>query len=175
MDLTILSLAQSALEDMQNVLYNLKETVMDKDFDSDKLTLDYLEATHRLNKELRDAPKINEVVSRAEKELNMNKLAKSVHDASGLSDKELKEHKGRKRDYVNAKQIHMAMVHKIFGLSDSLAASIYDVDRTTVLHGTTTVRNLYQTNSEYRRQYKPVFDCCFSIDYDKTFEYLNGK
>lgn len=175
MDLTILALAQKASEDMQNVLYNLKEAVMDGDYNSDKLDLDYMEATHRLNKDLKNALKINETVSRAEKELNMNKLAKSVHDASGLSEKELKEYKGRKRDYVGAKQIHMAMAHRIFGLSDSLAASIYDVDRTTVLHGATTVRNLYQTNGDYRRQYKPVFDCCFSIDYDKTFEYLNSK
>ena len=175
MDLQILAKAQSALENMQNILYDIKEVVMEGDFNSDKLTLDYLEATHSLTKELNNAPNINEIVSRAEKELNMRKLATSVCKASGLSESQLLEYKGRKHIYVNPKQIHMAMLHKVFGLSDALAAKVYGVDRTTVLHGVGVVRNLYQTNSEYRRQYKLVFDCCFSIDYHKTDEYLNGK
>jgi chromosomal replication initiation ATPase DnaA len=175
MDLQILSKAQGALEEMQDVLYDLKEAILNGKYNSDKLTLDYLEAIHNLNKELRNAPRYNEIVSRAEKELNMGKLASSVYEASGLSEKELKAYKGRKRDYVAAKQIHMAMLHKVFGLSDSLAASVYGMDRTTALHGCITVRNLYQTDREYRRKYRPVFDCCFAIDYDRTDKFLKGE
>lgn len=175
MDLQILSAAQSALQKMQNCIYDLKETIGEDSCNDKKLTLQYLDAIFTLNAELRKALNIKNEISRAEKELRMTQLLVKVVDCCGISSEDLIRYKGRKREYVLAKQVHMAFLHKIFNIRDSLCSSIYGRDRTTCLHACKIIKDLNETNAGFRKQYGDVIDFCMSHDSEKTNDFLKGK
>ena len=86
------------------------------------------------------------------------KIVSIICDASLITIEELQSEKSRKREYVEAKQLHMTIMHKMFGFTLVMAGKIYNKDHATVLHSVKTVINLLQTDKNYFIKYADVFD-----------------
>ena len=110
-----------------------------------------------------------------EKILIESRLVSMICKCSGVSVEELQEQKKyRKKELVAARQIHMAILRVVFKKSLNKSGEPYDKDHATVLHSVKTVKNLVETNSVYRRRYRPVFERCLKLD-PTTANTLNLK
>lgn len=87
------------------------------------------------------------------------KIISYICDAAGVSVGELKITKAwRKRELVEARQLHMTILKKLFNNSYASAAKIYDKYHATAFHAAKTVLNLVETDKNYFIKYADVFD-----------------
>ena len=78
-------------------------------------------------------------------EASMLELDLLITSATGLSSFERSE-KTRKRIYVEARQIHMALLNVTYKLTFDAAGKHYNKDHATAMHAKKEIKNLYQTN-----------------------------
>jgi chromosomal replication initiator protein len=108
-----------------------------------------------------------------EKKPTVEKLIAKICIVSKISKEELDSKKEyRKREYVVARQMHMAALHKVFKYSAASAGSTYGKDHATVLYAAKTIHNLYQTDSLFRETWKPIFKLCSRKDKVRTKRWL---
>lgn len=89
-----------------------------------------------------------------------------------LSDKEL--FGSRKRELVAARQLHMSFANLSLKRSLVLSGIMYGKDHSTVIHSIKTIKNLIETDKNYRTQFRELFEKM--IEYDHTLiEKLNLK
>jgi chromosomal replication initiation ATPase DnaA len=73
----------------------------------------------------------------------------------------------------------MSFLHLTFNLSLSKSGDFYNKDHATVLHSCRTIRNLFQTDKNFKYQYSSVIDHCIEFEIankiTKTIDYLNEK
>jgi len=175
MDLQKISQAQTAIEDAQNELYDLKELCIDGKTKDENLVLKYSRMIEKLHDSLRTVLRqktIDEKERSDNKQLNMNLLIIKIAECSDLTIEELNKYKGRKREYVLARQLHMALLTKVFNITKDISASIYGLNRTTCFHSIETIKNLYDTDSNFRIVFGPVFEICKKHDEKKFYKYL---
>jgi len=100
-----------------------------------------------------------------------------IEESSGLTRDTLQSsRKIRKRELVQARQVHMAMLNTAFGWSLSLSGSMfYYKDHATVKHAIKTINNLLDTDKGFAEQYKDVFlaALCSSPFPKKVFDKLS--
>lgn len=88
-----------------------------------------------------------------------SKIEELICEASCLSMDELYENKkNRKPEYVAPRQVHMALLKLLVGLSYQKAADPYGKDHATTIHSIKAVENSLFSNKEFRSKYKKVFD-----------------
>jgi len=82
--------------------------------------------------------------------------------------------KSRKRELVIARQLHMAFVHLSLKKSQKLSGGMYGKNHEVVIHAIKTIKNLVETDKNYRTQFSELFEKM--IEYDHTLiERLNLK
>lgn len=175
MNLSKLHLAQEAIEEMQNKIYDFKELMLKKNYDAVELNNNYLISISRLSFKLSNLISQKYVKKEDEKALNMLTLFRIVSHCSGFSMRKLIKNKTQKREYVVPRQVHMALLHVTFNVSLRVSGEMYNKDHATVLHSMKTTRRLYQSNREFKYQYQPVFDFCLSCNHARTIAFLELK
>jgi chromosomal replication initiation ATPase DnaA len=179
MNLKLLSKAESAMEKMHETLYSLKETCMEEKFDSKRLDIEYIEAIRELNTGLRRAIKASnhekQENRKAEKAKSITELEVKVCECAEISMEEFRSYSGRKREFVMARQVHMAMLMKVYGFSDTYAGNQHKKDRVTALHACKTVSELYNTNKAFVSLYEPVFDHCIEWDDSNFYNFMEEE
>lgn len=180
MDLVKIAEIKSGMEDMMEKIYSLQEAIIEKDPKIIAIKKELFKAgTRELNLLLiRSTCYDNTALIKKGEGLTL--LPTLVSGCSGVSEKELNENpKHRKRILVLPRQVHMVLAHKTFGLSLSEAGKIYEKDHATVIHAAKTVRNLWQTDKDFRKSYASIFDYCIQFDSElkrtTTIDYLNDK
>lgn len=85
----------------------------------------------------------------------------------------------RKKEFKDARQIHMAFLHKTFGMSQTAAAGIYGQDHCTCIHSFKKIRDYFQTDRMFREINAPIIDHCVLYDklirQNRTMNYLTEK
>jgi chromosomal replication initiation ATPase DnaA len=173
MDIQAIKKAEKAIEEFSNSVAALKRSIQSKSYNSDNAEKQFIKRTNRLHRRLRVAADSEQAKDAVRRDEAMNDLALSIYKISGFSEKEMQKYNGRKREYVEPKQVHMALLHKIFGLSQKIAGDLYHRHRCTVIHSCKEVVGLY-LNRLYKRTYKDAFDVCRKFDFELTEAYLNG-
>lgn len=181
MDRKVIEDVLTGLDSMYEKAYDLKESIIDN--------LDCIgEKKHRFNRESKNL--IDTLITaiynsssdekKEKKEHYMNVLIFKICKTGNLEiDHLIKTRKSRKRELVILRQVHMAFLHKTFSQSQTVAANIYEKDHVTALHAVRTIRNLYQTDKTFRKEFQEVIDFC--LNYDKlmnqnnTIEYLTDE
>jgi len=95
------------------------------------------------------------------KELKMIELQKMICDISGVSWQELKDTtKRRLRKYVTPRQVHMVALHITFDMNPTDSSKVYNKDHATFAHAKKTVKNLIETDVQFRDKYRRIFEFC---------------
>ena len=81
----------------------------------------------------------------------------AVCDAYGISKPALKQ-RTRKREIITPRQISMWYRHMVLGLSQAVAAAPYGLDHATTNHACKTVRDLWQTDYNYRSTLQDIVE-----------------
>jgi len=162
-----------------NSIYDLQDAVLSKDKELvAKISDSFRHNSRELYIALIQAITYSNDKNSLELEVNVEILKDLIEKCSGFSILELSS-TSQKRELVLPRQVHMAMLHKTFGLSQSDSGKTYGKDHTTVIHGCKTVTNLYQTDKIFRYNYARVFDHCINFDTlndsAKTINFLNGN
>lgn len=101
------------------------------------------------------------------------KLQDLVCKASGKTFEQLYEKRyTRDREFLEPRQVHIAMLFLAFNLSDKEAGKPYNKDRTTVHHCVKAVNNFIETEEFYREKYREVFEFCLNAN-PKLSEKIN--
>lgn len=113
------------------------------------------------------------------------KVVSYICDAAGVSVSELKITKEwRKRELVEARQLHMTILKKFFNHTYASAGKIYEKDHATAMHAVKTVLNLLQTDKNYFIKYADVFDILVDqfgqtaievFNLNNHYTFLNGR
>lgn len=82
---------------------------------------------------------------------------KILCDDSGITPEQLETIKTRQKPFVWARQIHMAIRHKLMALSQTQAGIPYGLDHCTVIHAVQNIKNLLITDRWFREKYKNTF------------------
>ena len=94
-------------------------------------------------------------------ELKMIELQKMICDISGISWQELKDtQKRRYRKYVTPRQVHMVALNIAFDLNPTDSSKCYGKDHATFAHAKKTVKNLIETDAQFRDKYRRIFEFC---------------
>ena len=73
-----------------------------------------------------------------------------IYKAFKVNEKDMEAVKYRKRELVQARQLHMYIRKMFCGMSLATAAEIYKKDHATCIHAINTINNLVETDKEYR-------------------------
>lgn len=88
-----------------------------------------------------------------------------ICQCAGISERELKyKSLNRKRELVEARQLHMVFRKVILGLSYRLVGLPYGKDHATAMHACRTVWNLHKTCPEFRNNYEDFFVFAVSVN-----------
>lgn len=181
MNIQSLSEVRSILDVFDERFYNLKEALLFKNGDTKDLEKEYRYAAT----EVMLALKKNIAIRNAEekeivKEAYQKRLLEIICNTYKIDEKKLLISGGsRKKEFKEPRQIHMALLHKVFGVSQAKAAGIYGLDHATCIHAFKTIRNYYQTDKQFRNDNWGIIEHCISYDdiskENLTMEYLNEK
>lgn len=180
MNLQLLSNIRNTLDLFDERFYDLKEALLDTIEDTSELEAKLESSISEVILVLSNAVTKKELkVSEQLKKSHKDNLLHIVCECANISVEELKTSgRTRKREYLLPKQVHMAFLHKTFGIGQAKASKIWERDHSTVDNSCKTVRNLYQTNNDFRIDYKSAIDHCLNFDKitgsKRTTEYLNG-
>ncbi|MFW6352136.1 MAG: chromosomal replication initiator protein DnaA [Bacteroidota bacterium] len=99
---------------------------------------------------------VDRLVSKPQKEITVDQIQQKVCDFYGLDTSALQS-KTRKREIVQARQVAMYFSKNLTNSSLSAIGSIIGRrDHATVLHACKTVKNLKETNTEFKHQLKEI-------------------
>jgi chromosomal replication initiator protein len=99
---------------------------------------------------------VNRLVSKPHKEITVEQILQKVCEFYGI-DKNVLQSKTRKREIVLARQVAMYFSKNFTSSSlSSIGAVIGGRDHATVLHSCKTVKNLLETNTEFKHQLKEI-------------------
>lgn len=181
MNLQSLSKVRDVIDIFDERFYNLKEAIINHVADTTKLETKFRYASTEVILVLNEAvaDRNNEALD-ARRNVYMERLLEIIATCGNIDKEDLiQSARTRKREFVLLRQLHMAFSHKTFNLSLAKAAGFYGQDHATASHSCKVIRNLYQTNGDFRNQYWNVIDHCMSYDMlsgsSKTIEYLNKK
>lgn len=122
-------------------------------------------------------PDANDKIEKIKQEMIENEIINLICKCSDVTKEELlnKEHfKNRKRELVTARQLHMSFVKLSLRKSQKASGAIYGKDHATVIHSIKTIKNLVETDKNYRIQFSELFEKM--IEYDHSLiERLNLK
>jgi hypothetical protein len=91
------------------------------------------------------------------------KLKSLVTKCSGHSWNELMANRGtRKREYVNARKVHVSLMVDFLGMGWDNSTSVYDKNHANVLNYKAKCRDHLQCDRDFVRQYGEVFDYVIS-------------
>lgn len=175
MNLRKLWIAQEAIEEYQEAIYNMKEEVAIPAYDKETMKEKYMSALYAFNSKIKSVVDVDNSVFLAEKELHMTNLFVLICKCNSSKKNDIIRNRTRKRKYVFPKQLHVTFLNVTFGLTLPACAALYEIKHETVMHAKKTIRNLYQTDREFRQRFKSVIDLCLEYDYEKTFKFLNDK
>jgi len=181
MNLQSLSKVRDILDVFDERFYDLKEALLSQKGDTIDLERKYryssTEVIMALNESIAER-KIEE--DQIKKEAYMKRLFEIICKCADVDPSELlMSRHSRERKFVLPRQMHTSFLHKTFGISLAKSASNYSQDHATCSYAYKNIRNLYQTDKNFRDQFDPVIKHC--IDYDKsvkknrTIDYLNEK
>ena len=165
MNLKQISEVKLHLEELLNLCYDITEALMEgNNTGLNEMEISYSTIVINLDAAiLKTLPKFTiDVLKKRRLYAELAKLDEIIIKTSGLTH-EQRSVRTRKREIVLARQVHMALLQKVFGYSDYNAGLEYNLDRATAIHACKTVKNLYQTNKTFREDYAPVFKHCLSL------------
>lgn len=181
MNLQSLSAVRDVLDVLDERAYNLKEALLHKAGETDALERKYRYAATEVILALNESiAERNIEEDEIKKEVYQKRLLEIICKVYDVDEKELLMSAGtRKHRFKEPRQIHTALLHKTFKLSQSKAAGIYGQDHATCINSCKTIRNLYQTEKSFRDDNWPIIDHCMSYDnlikQNRTIDYLTGK
>ena len=105
----------------------------------------------------------------------VEELLQDIMDINGVTSKQLKNHKSRKRELVIVRQWHLFMLKRIGKLSLSTAGSLYGKDHATVMHAIKSICNLREFDRNFQYTYEEVIAKLEKADnrifvYDQSFK-----
>lgn len=74
--------------------------------------------------------------------------------------------KSRTSEFRIPRQVYMALVHKVFGLTQAKAAATFGLDHATALYACNAFKNDYKTDKNYRDKFGYAVDFCYKYDAD---------
>ena len=90
----------------------------------------------------------------------LDPIFEKICEVIGINKEEMIANKNnRAPEYCIPRQVHIAVLHLAYGLSQSKAGKLYyGKDHATVIHSIKTVNNLIDTDLGFREKYRPVFE-----------------
>lgn len=175
MDLLQISMAQEAIERLNESVYDIKEELIDAGHRKTRLNEYFEDAVKRFYGDIGKINTIADTLQRSDKEYQMSRLLTNVCKSAGVTKSAFLRDRTQKRRYVTPKYVYMTFLNVMFGVSLKMAGNLFERDHTTVIHAKKTVRNLYETDRKFRIEYKSVFDFCVGYDETKFIKYLNDE
>lgn len=181
MNLQKISEAKTKMEIMYDAIYELQEAIISKN------EIDIKNATESFRikaKELYFTLIFSISSTKKKNDINrtiyMDMLPHLIHKCSGISMEDALINKHNKElVYLIPRNLHMSLLNKTFGISFQKCGDIYNKNSATVMNSVKTIRNFFQTDSDFREKYNDVFQHCIEFDHfmnsTKTIDYLNEK
>lgn len=122
-------------------------------------------------------PDADDKIEKIKQQMIENEIINLICKCSEVTKEELlnEEHfKSRKRELVTARQLHMSFSHLSLKRSQKLSGEMYRKNHDVVIHSIKTVKNLVETDKNYRTKFMELFEKM--IEYDHSLiERLNLK
>lgn len=178
-DLAKIDSTKTNMECVYNLIYDYQESIIESDVDNQLLIGDKLRSKAKELYLSIIGLCTNSKNESLTKTVSIEILFDLILECSGLSPEMFKMNKYRKRELVLARQVHMCFLHITFEISLAKSASIYNKNHATAIHACSTIRDLFQTNKDFRQEYSKVIDHCLNYDIStnstKTIDFLTKK
>lgn len=173
MNLEKISSLQDTLDELQESIYDIKELLLDKNPLTHEAVTSFVKSgavmIAKLSKAITIKSPLDDLRQKEEQIFQM------ICDASGYTkDEVLNGAESRKRELLEPRQVHQAILQSTFGYSDVEASKIYQQHRCTARSSLERVNEHLFGNKKFKETYGHIFLICQNFN-PETEKLLNIK